>query len=210
MAVNFSTLSTMNLGFTYAVGSAHLAVRPVSLKGLSSNLHSPLLAAAVIEQRGPHETIIASSAIKGTPDMIPDPKADETTIDPRSENVIGSVMYKKTSPSRLSSFGYLDDAAGHALGSSELSWEALRTHFKKAKVTTVEVGELASLTRSEWLLMCAQQIYPVRKYQAVLRIVFHISKRPLIGTVMIITCLALTASLFLIRINPSSLRLANS
>ena len=118
----------------------HLAVRwvPFMYRTSECQLSSLLQASNMITQRGPHETIIASSALKGTPDAIPDPEARGATIDPRSENKMGTVMYKKTSPSLLNSSA--DPIAGHTLEIFEPTWEVLKTHYRRAHVTTTEFG----------------------------------------------------------------------
>ena len=162
----------------------------------------------MIEQRGPHEAIIASSALKGTPDMLPDRNAEQPTIDPRSENKMGNVMYKKTSPLYLGDSASLDDVEDTA-EASELTWEVLRTHFQKAWVTTEEFGGQKVLIHSMQSLMGVQQSHMLRedhKTQGGL----GTGDEPLRGTATTISSPALTLSLFHIRTNTSSSQSTNT
>jgi hypothetical protein len=161
----------------------------------------------VIEQRGPHEAIIASSALKGTPDMLPDCNAERPTIDPRSENKMGNVMYKKTSPLYLDDSASLDDVED-TVEASELTWEVLRTHFQKAWVTTEEFGGQEVLIHFMQLLMHGQQSHVPEDHKA--QGGLGTGNGSLRDIATAISSPALIPSLFHIRTNTSSSRFTNT
>lgn len=101
----------------------------------SKDWHLPpsylLLAVSTIEQSGPREAIVASSAIWGGLHDIPGKSEADQERDVRSENMLGAVMYRKLPPPRDAS--PLSEGRENAEDKAEATilWENLKTHFRR-------------------------------------------------------------------------------